>query len=254
MTSEPRQGEWGTRPATTLLGSAASLGGAVLASGLRHSRMFAIAVHVYQFHRVGLDGRCLRCATHNCRHRRHALKIIVAAGAEPRDFEACRHAPTRAARRAIALRVARRRPATAIPRLSWRDMATVGPRLRHGHARRARRSARKEVRTTMARPSPAPSTDPFTLRGLLYCAGCQLPLHPLRLAGGPRAYRGPCGCRLRPLDALAVERRVRQAVEQQAGAQIAGLPDECLAAAYRQFIAEARIDATGDELTIVWLV
>lgn len=98
------------------------------------------------------------------------------------------------------------------------------------------------------------STDPYTLRGLLFCDSCGVPLHPLKLAGGPRAYRGACGCRMRSVDAATVERQVFNAVERRTPALVTGVPAECLAGVYLSVLAEVRAGVTGDELTFVWRI
>ena len=61
--------------------------GAVLASGLRHSRTFDIAVDVYRRHRPDGSGRCGLCSIRNCRPRLHGAKIIEAANEDPDAFE-----------------------------------------------------------------------------------------------------------------------------------------------------------------------
>lgn len=62
--------------------------GAVLASGLRHSRMFDIAVDVYRRHRPDDSGRCGLCSIRDCRARLNAAKVIEAANEDPDAFEA----------------------------------------------------------------------------------------------------------------------------------------------------------------------
>jgi hypothetical protein len=61
--------------------------GAVLASGLRHSRMFDIAVDVYRRHRPDDSGRCGLCSMRDCRVHLNAAKIIEAANENPDAFE-----------------------------------------------------------------------------------------------------------------------------------------------------------------------
>jgi hypothetical protein len=65
--------------------------GAVLASGLRHSRMFAIAVALYRRHRPDGGGQCPHCGPDLCRTRVHAAKIITAANEDPHAFDAPQH-------------------------------------------------------------------------------------------------------------------------------------------------------------------
>lgn len=55
--------------------------------GLTTSRMFALAVGVYQQHRRDGGGRCLRCGSRVCRSRRQAATVIEAAGVRPADIE-----------------------------------------------------------------------------------------------------------------------------------------------------------------------
>ena len=96
--------------------------------------------------------------------------------------------------------------------------------------------------------------DPYTVRGLLFCDACDVPLHPLELAGGSRAYRGVCGCRTRSVDAATVERQVFDAVEQRTPWLVIGVPAECLAGVYRSVLAEVRVGVTGSELTFAWRI
>jgi hypothetical protein len=51
---------------------------------VRHeSATFALAVELYLRHRVGSDGRCVRCRTVRCPVRDHAAFVIRAATVDP---------------------------------------------------------------------------------------------------------------------------------------------------------------------------
>jgi hypothetical protein len=100
------------------------------------------------------------------------------------------------------------------------------------------------------RPDTTAETD--GLRGLIFCAACGLPLHPVQLAVGRRAYRGVCGCRLGPVDADTVEQLVADAVEREDPAVFAGVAARQRAAAVRRVVAEVRLGGTVDDLSIVW--
>ncbi|WP_173079169.1 hypothetical protein [Phytohabitans rumicis] len=91
------------------------------------------------------------------------------------------------------------------------------------------------------RPDPNGAAD--GLRGLIFCATCELPLHPVQLAAGRWAYRGVCGCRLGPVDGDTVERLVADA---------AGVPAAQRAVIICRLVAEVRLGGTVDDLSIVW--
>lgn len=129
---------------------------------------------------------------------------------------------------------------------------------RRDHGRQATIAPRRRGRTraaqpAVAAPSPpaAPSGDPYILRGLLVCGGCGRRLCPLETVGGGRAYRSPCGCRLHPVDAEAVEQRTVEAAMRRArrrmvpGATAAGF------ALVRDVLIAVRVGATPEDLSFV---
>lgn len=131
-----------------------------------------------------------------------------------------------------------------------RDSASMLPRGRADVPRVRAGSAL--IGGAVSREVLAVSTDQWTLRGLLSCASCGGRLQPLQIGGGPRAYRGPCGCRLRPIDAAIVERLAYDAAEQHAPTVISGMPAECHKAVFRQLFAEILVGPTPDEMQIIW--
>ncbi|BCB80893.1 hypothetical protein GCM10022251_79760 [Phytohabitans flavus] len=99
---------------------------------------------------------------------------------------------------------------------------------------------------------PVITAKAASLRGLIFCAACGLPLHPMRLPEGRRAYRGVCGCRLGPVDADTVERLVADAAEREVPAVFGGVPAGQRAVIVRRSVAAIRLGGTVDDLSIVW--
>ncbi|WJK43719.1 hypothetical protein O7608_15685 [Solwaraspora sp. WMMA2056] len=84
------------------------------------------------------------------------------------------------------------------------------------------------------------------------CAACGRRLEPLWTADGGRAYRGPCGCRLRPVDANRIERLVGLSIARRR-------PDLAVAATPRtqaevigDAVDQVYVGADADEVLIVW--
>ncbi len=122
--------------------------------------------------------------------------------------------------------------------------ATLAPR---------RRGRTRAAQPALAAPSPpaAQLDDPYILRGLLVCDGCGQRLCSLQTPEGRRTYRSPCGCRLRPVDAEAVEHRTVEAA-MRCGEALAKRPGEVGAADWMRgvFIA-IRVGATATDLSYV---
>jgi len=122
--------------------------------------------------------------------------------------------------------------------------ATLAPR---------RRGRTRAAQPALAAPSPpvAPFDDPYILRGLLVCDGCAQRLSSVQTPEGRRTYRSPCGCRLRPVDAEAVEHRAVEAAMRCSGAR-ARRPGEVGAADWMRgvFIA-IRVGATSADLSYI---
>lgn len=97
------------------------------------------------------------------------------------------------------------------------------------------------------------STAHFPLRGLLVCAtrGCRQRLYPQPSTSEPRAYRNSCGCRMRPIDAATIERRVFEAVADRVPALLATDPAPCRAV-YQSLLAEVTVGGTVDDVRLVW--
>jgi hypothetical protein len=92
----------------------------------------------------------------------------------------------------------------------------------------------------------------YPLRGLLTCAGCAMPMQPLTSADGRRCYRSPCGCRLLPIDADAVERSAYGAVERRGLLSHVGVPKDAWAALFAAVLVEVKIGAASDDVGFVW--
>jgi hypothetical protein len=101
------------------------------------------------------------------------------------------------------------------------------------------------MRMTVIEPSW--QVDAFPLRGLLFCV-CGQPFCPWGWGEGRRAYLSLCGCRLRPVDAEAVERRA-QAEAQRTGTSSAVVP--LGPEMFQRLFARIEIGGTVDEVRIV---
>jgi|ADGO01.1.fsa_nt_gi hypothetical protein len=97
------------------------------------------------------------------------------------------------------------------------------------------------------------STEDFPLRGLLVCAtrGCRQRLYPQPSLGEPRAYRNSCGCRLRPIDAATIERRVFEEVALRVPALLTADPQPCYTV-YQNLLTEVAVGGTVDDVRLVW--
>ncbi len=174
----------------------------VVVSALRCSRTFALAVDVYQRHRRDAGGRCQTCTTTTCRSRAQAATTIEAAGENPADFDMPVHVRPGQRRRPLLLDVR--------PRSASAGRSRTRPLTPTTEASRPRTPVALAKGTTM--PIHVVDSMPFPLRGLLYCA-CGQPFSPSGWTEDTRTYLSLCGCRLRPIDANAVERRVHAEAE-----------------------------------------
>jgi hypothetical protein len=165
-------------------------------SGLRASPRFALAVDVYQAHQRDSAGRCRSCGSKTCRSRRHAATIIAAAGVKLADVDTARCVVRlRRHQRPFPVRggsFQRVKIARVQSRLSGRP---CGPHRRPAMATRGLHKGR------------AGSKDRHPLCGRLFCR-CGQRFVPGCSALAGREYVSVCGCRLWPIDAAAVERRV----------------------------------------------
>lgn len=95
----------------------------------------------------------------------------------------------------------------------------------------------------------------YPLRGLLVCATptCRQQLYPLLTASEARAYRNSCGCRMRPVDAEAIERRVFEAVAIRVPALPPTDPAACHAV-YRTLLIEVTVGGTVDDVQLAWRI
>jgi len=95
-------------------------------------------------------------------------------------------------------------------------------------------------------------TDPYTLRGLLRCRGCEQRVQPHTSASGVRGYRCLSGCRLSDLDATTLERLVYDAAEAADPTLAFDMPQNQHAILFNQVIAVIHVGATPDDLTVTW--
>lgn len=186
----------------------------VVASELRHSRMFLLAVEVYRAHARDGAGRCRSCGVGQCRSRVHAATIIDAAGASPAAFELSTHRPPRrrgllARRVAITTGGGERRPAPAPDGGRWTRRPAMPRDVPH---RRPSAVWRPGLGMGSSVTAFVPPLDSYLLRGLLYCV-CGQPFFPLGSTNADRSYRSLCGCRLWPLEANDIECRARAEAE-----------------------------------------
>jgi hypothetical protein len=198
-------------------------------SGLRSSPMFALAVQVYRVHQRDCAGRCRSCASRICRSRVHAATVIAAAGVNPADVDApvrCGSVSRRRQQRGASAgrrspvwvtvaRGVRSRPSPECrgrtrpcgwSRKSLRDQ----PHRREGFwpAGRLLASLAEETMVHSDLMAPASSTASYPLLGWLFCA-CGERFFRWGSPDSTREYMSVCGCRLRPIDADVIERRVR---------------------------------------------
>jgi len=190
--------------------------------GLESSRMFGLAVRVYRSHERDSAGRCRSCPGRMCRTRAHAAAIIAAAGVDPAAFDAGPRCgvtgPTIAGGRSPlwgnGARVVRSRLAPVSRGRTRLVPRSAGTRREWPHSRDvavAVRPARVSTATTVSVHSElvhlARSSNPYPLCGLLFCR-CGVAFRPWGSPEAKREYMAWCGCRLRPVDAGAIERRV----------------------------------------------
>ncbi len=95
-------------------------------------------------------------------------------------------------------------------------------------------------------------TDPYTLRGLLRCQGCEQRVQPHTSTSGVRGYRCLSGCRLSDLNAATLERLVYDATEAADPALAFDVPQDQQAVLFSQVIAVIHVGATLDDFTVTW--
>lgn len=192
------------------------------------SPMFGLAVQVYRSHQRDGEGRCQLCARRACRSWAHAATIIAAAGITPAEVVAhprCRFtsrrrpwhltaAGSRSYLRVNGARVVRSRLSPEDRgriRLSIRSTRSRWDRpLSHEPAlalRLAHPPAAKPVVMHSELVQTARSANAYPLSGLLYCR-CGAAFCRWGTPEAKRQYMTVCGCRLRPIDADLIERRV----------------------------------------------
>lgn len=109
-------------------------------------------------------------------------------------------------------------------------------------------------RSREATSSEGHGVETFVLAGLLWCAGCDGELGPVRVLHEPLAYGCSSGCRRTHIHATTIERLVCQAVERHTPALLAGVPAECHAQLYRQLIARVVVGAAPNDIAITWRI
>jgi hypothetical protein len=89
--------------------------------------------------------------------------------------------------------------------------------------------------------------DAFPLRGLLYCA-CGQPFCPSGWSECRRAYLSLCGCRLRPIDADTIERRLQREAER---VDTSSAAEELDPEMYQELFARVEVGGTVDDIRII---
>jgi hypothetical protein len=100
------------------------------------------------------------------------------------------------------------------------------------------------------RSAPVPVDIRYPLAGLLVCAGCDLPLHPVVVGHGHRCYRSPCGCRISPVDAEVTERLTYDRLRQDR-LVLVSVPTEDWPALFHHLLATVRIGTVPEELALL---
>lgn len=225
--------------------------GDVVASELPRSRVFTPAVGAYRRHRRDAGSQCQSCGTTKCRSRRHTASITEAAGENPMRIDL----PGPCVNRATAPRGVHRsqgnprRPAATAPVSRGRTTNRPGVPPLTRPANMGHVAEGHGMRTPVIDPSW--HLDSFPLHGLLYCA-CGQPFCPSGWSGCRRAYLSVCGCRLRPIDADTIERRLQREAERvdtssAAPAAAAQLDPET----YQELFARVEVGGTVDDIRIV---
>jgi hypothetical protein len=102
---------------------------------------------------------------------------------------------------------------------------------------------------------PARVDRSYPLNGLLVCDSCDLSLRPLESTDGRRCYRSPCGCRLSPVDAEAVERQTYNALDHSGLLPIESVFDPTEAARlFMLALVAVRVGAVPEELAYIWRI
>lgn len=239
-------------------------------SGLRSSSMFALAVQVYRVHQRDCAGRCRSCASQTCRSRVHAAIVIAAAGASPADFDT----PVRCGlRRPSGLRRLTTAPGSPVRVMVARGVRSrpspecrgrTRPHVWSGKSPRDRPHSREVLKAVRRPPASlatdvsacidlvrlACSTDAYPLRGLLFCR-CGARFCRWGSPGTTREYMTVCGCRLRPIDADTIERRVYTDAARLVPALAAGRWCESPAEVLARLYARIEVGGTVDDVRFV---
>lgn len=265
-----RLGTHGAAPfAVTYRQSPAPRADAVLC-GLQCSPMFSLAVQVYRRHQRDSAGQCRSCASQGCRSRVHAATVIAAAGVSPADFDVPARCGLRrpggqrrlttahgSPVRVTVARGVRSRPSPEC-RGRTRPCGSSGKSRRdRPHGREVLKAGRRPPATLATDVSAcidlvrlACSTDAYPLRGLLFCR-CGARFCRWGSPGTTREYMTVCGCRLRPIDADTIERRVYADAARLVPALAAGRWCEPPAEALARLYARIEVGGTVDDVRFV---
>ena len=238
--------------------------------GLQPSPMFGLTVQAYRSHQRDCAGRCRSCAGGTCRSRAYAATIIAAAGANPAEVDAHPRCGFTSRRRRNLTTAGGRSHLRANGARVVRSRLSPEGRGRSRLASRSTRSRRdqplgREAMTAVRRPlvSTAKESsvhselvhlarliDPYPLCGRLFCR-CGARFSRWGSPDSKREYMTVCGCRMRPIDADTIERRVHADAARRDPALTASrwpeLPAEVLAHLYTRI----EIGGTVDDVRFV---
>ena len=218
-------------------------------SGLRTSPRFALAVNVYQVHQRDGAGRCRSCGSKTCRTRGHAATIIAAAGVNLAEVDTARCGiQLRRRQRAFPVRGASPKQVKIARVQSRRPRRVCEP---HRHSAMEAPGLRTSTETVaLLRAARAGSMDQYPLCGRLFCR-CGQRFVPGCSALSGREYLSVCGCRLWPIDAAAVERRVYAHATHAALASGSRRPPRSMAAFLGHLDVRIEVGGTLDDIWIM---
>ena len=152
------------------------------------------------------------------------------------------------------------RPTTTASRPSWSDLPCcwswpeplLGQQHGGGAPPRLLASAAKgspDMHSDVLDLVPSPP-DPYPLRGWLFCK-CGQAFFRWRRVDSTREYLSLCGCRLWPIDADSIERRVYAAVAKSVQGSIVGGRTDRPAEVFMSLIARIEVGGTLDDVRLI---
>jgi hypothetical protein len=95
------------------------------------------------------------------------------------------------------------------------------------------------------------SQEHYPLSDLLFCGICDEPFFATCLPDGSRAYRSRCGCRLHPVDASELERRVHAEAQRRVFGTASALTDDQAVTLTARLFARITLGTTPDDLRFI---